>query len=79
MSTSLLKQQLQAYEKTLIEGYLQDNGGNRSKTAIQIGISRRGLLNKIKNYGIVITSQDPAEQELDQEPSTEETGAEAHS
>lgn len=49
---SLLKQLMNEHEKALIERYLLENNGNRSRTAAILGISRRGLLNKIKAHGI---------------------------
>jgi DNA-binding NtrC family response regulator len=39
-------------EKAMIEEALQACRGNRSKTAQKLGLSRRGLLNKIKRYGL---------------------------
>jgi DNA-binding NtrC family response regulator len=56
---SLLKQLMHEYEKALIEQYLQSNNGNRSRTAAVLGISRRGLLNKIKAHGIGAPKADP--------------------
>lgn len=55
---SLLKQLMHEYEQALIEKYLQENNGNRSRTATVLGISRRGLLNKIKAYGIGVRKID---------------------
>ena len=43
---------LQEVEKELILKYLIQNKGNRTKTAENLGISRRGLLDKIKKYQI---------------------------
>jgi len=39
-------------EKAMIQQALRDCRGNRSKTALKLGLSRRGLLNKIKRYGL---------------------------
>jgi DNA-binding NtrC family response regulator len=39
-------------EKALIQQALRDCRGNRSKTALKLGLSRRGLLNKIKRYSL---------------------------
>jgi DNA-binding NtrC family response regulator len=50
---SVLKSLIQQHEKTIIERYLNDNEGNRSRTAEALGISRRGLLNKLKAYGLI--------------------------
>jgi DNA-binding NtrC family response regulator len=50
---SLLKDLIQDHEKSIIERYLKENDGNRSHTAAALGISRRGLLNKLKAHGLV--------------------------
>jgi DNA-binding NtrC family response regulator len=39
-------------EKSLIVQALQENRGNRTKAAQKLGLSRRGLLNKIKRYDL---------------------------
>lgn len=51
---SLLKDLMHVHEKQLLEQHLTAHGGNRSRTAAALGISRRGLLNKIKEHGITI-------------------------
>lgn len=49
---SLLKELMHVHEKQLLERHLTAHNGNRSRTAAALGISRRGLLNKIKEHGI---------------------------
>jgi DNA-binding NtrC family response regulator len=39
-------------ERTLIKEALEECRGNRTRTAEKLGLSRRGLLNKIKRYGL---------------------------
>jgi DNA-binding NtrC family response regulator len=51
---SLLKELMHVHEKQLLEQHLTAHNGNRSRTAIALGISRRGLLNKLKEHGINI-------------------------
>jgi two-component system response regulator HydG len=43
---------LQEVEKTLILKTLEDTGGNRTRAAEILGINRRTLQNKLKEYGI---------------------------
>ncbi|MBI5499030.1 MAG: sigma-54-dependent Fis family transcriptional regulator [Deltaproteobacteria bacterium] len=43
---------LEAVERDLIEKTLRSLGGNRSRTAETLGLSRRALLYKLKRYGI---------------------------
>ena len=43
---------LQEVEKTLILKTLEDTGGNRTRAAEILGINRRTLQNKLKDYGI---------------------------
>lgn len=43
---------LKPYERALIVKYLDANGGNRTHTAIALGMSRRALLLKLKEHGI---------------------------
>lgn len=47
-----LKELIKQIEKSAIGLKLQKNGGNRMKTAKELGISRRALLYKIQEYGI---------------------------
>jgi DNA-binding NtrC family response regulator len=53
---SLFKQEMDRYAKEFIEQALRNHGGNRSHTARYLGMSRRGLLNKIKDLEIEIPS-----------------------
>ncbi|MDD5635879.1 MAG: helix-turn-helix domain-containing protein, partial [Atribacterota bacterium] len=41
---------LKDMEKEMIKKYLVENNGNKTKTAIALGISRRSLQSKIKEY-----------------------------
>ncbi len=43
---------LDSVEKVAIERALAKQGGNRTKAAQELGISRRTILNKIKKYGL---------------------------
>jgi two-component system response regulator AtoC len=43
---------LEAVERDLIEKTLRSLGGNRTRTAAALGLSRRALLYKLKRYGI---------------------------
>jgi two-component system response regulator HydG len=43
---------LQEVEKALILKTLEDTGGNRTRAAEILGINRRTLQNKLKEYGI---------------------------
>jgi two-component system, NtrC family, response regulator AtoC len=47
-----LKDLIKELEKKVIQKKLQENDGNRMKTAKDLGISRRALLYKIQEYGI---------------------------
>lgn len=48
------KQEMKDYDRRLIRKTLEKNKRNVSRTAIELGISRYGLIKKIKRYGIVI-------------------------
>jgi DNA-binding NtrC family response regulator len=39
-------------EQVLVKEALEEAGGNRTRAAQKLGLSRRGLLNKIKRYGL---------------------------
>lgn len=39
-------------ERTMVSDALKKHGGNRTKAAESLGLSRRGLLNKIERYGL---------------------------
>jgi DNA-binding NtrC family response regulator len=40
-------------EQVMVKEALEESGGNRTRAAQKLGLSRRGLLNKIKRYGLV--------------------------
>ncbi|MCK4548208.1 MAG: sigma 54-interacting transcriptional regulator [Candidatus Eisenbacteria sp.] len=48
--TGALAEAVEQMERRLIQAALERNGGNRTRTAASLGLSRRGLLNKIKRY-----------------------------
>lgn len=52
MDSMKLDEALSKLEKLYIEKALSDNNGNRTRAAEMLGISRRGLLYKIKEYGL---------------------------
>ncbi|MFZ6680448.1 sigma-54-dependent transcriptional regulator [Undibacterium sp. Tian12W] len=52
VDTGLLEEQVAALEKRLIVGALNDNQHNHTHAAKQLGISRVGLLNKMRRYGL---------------------------
>ena len=47
-----LKESLEAFEREKIIKALQLNGGNKTKTAKELGVSLRGLYKKLDKYGI---------------------------
>jgi two-component system response regulator AtoC len=47
-------------ERTAIESSLRRNSWHRERTAAELGITRRTLLNKVKDYGIDIPGRDGA-------------------
>lgn len=47
-----LKEAVRRVESRMIRDGLEESGGNRSKAAKALGLSRQGLLNKIAAYGI---------------------------
>ncbi len=53
---------LQEIERRAIEATLNKNNGKRSRSAEQLGISKRGLLNKIKEYGLETSGQETEEE-----------------
>jgi DNA-binding NtrC family response regulator len=55
-----LQGQVEALERRSIRAALAAEGGNRSRTARRLGLSRQGLLNKIDRYGLGAVGQDPA-------------------
>ena len=46
-----LAEQIEALERRVIRATLQAEGGNRSRTATRLGLSRQGLLNKMARFG----------------------------
>lgn len=48
------RQEIKDYDRCLIRRILEKNGRNVSRTAIELGLSRYGLIKKIKRYGIVV-------------------------
>ncbi len=49
-----LKEAIEALEKRMIKQALEKSGGNRTKAAKALGLTRQGLLNKITRYGIEV-------------------------
>lgn len=47
-----LKEEMKRYEKQLISHVLEHLGGNRTRTAVHLGISRRALMYKLQEYEI---------------------------
>lgn len=47
-----LKDQLEEIEKQLVLRSLEEHGWNKSRTAVTLGLSRKGLKNKIVRYGL---------------------------
>ncbi|MBB4267076.1 acetoacetate metabolism transcriptional regulator AtoC [Roseospira visakhapatnamensis] len=47
-----LREAVSAFESQVIRRALAHNGGNRARTAVQLGISRRALLYKLQDHGI---------------------------
>jgi transcriptional regulator with PAS, ATPase and Fis domain len=47
-----LKDQVEHLEKRLLLNALQDCDGNRTRMAEQLGLSRFGLMKKMKRYGL---------------------------
>lgn len=47
-----LKENVKCYEKELIISALAEHQGNRTRTALALGISRRALMYKLQEYGI---------------------------
>lgn len=51
-SQATLHEKVEALERREIEAALVRHGGNRTRTAEELGLSRQGLLNKIERYGL---------------------------
>jgi two-component system response regulator HupR/HoxA len=47
-----LKELVEGLEKRVIEEILQQSGGNKTRAAASLGLSRLGLRKKIDRYGI---------------------------
>ena len=47
-----LQQVIERIERQMVSEALQETGGNRSRAARILGLTRQGLLNKIGRYGI---------------------------
>jgi two-component system response regulator HupR/HoxA len=47
-----LRERLEAVEAQYIRDALQENGGRRSRTAIQLGLTREGLYKKMRRLEI---------------------------
>jgi DNA-binding NtrC family response regulator len=43
----------QAFEKNLLEQTLKSHGGNRTRAARALGLSRQGLYRKLKRHGFL--------------------------
>ena len=56
-SSQTLADAVAELEHRLIAAALTNNGGNQLQAALHLGLSRQGLLNKIKRYGIVTKSR----------------------
>ena len=52
-SHKTLEQHVSALEIALITKAMTDNQGNKTHTAQALGITRQGLINKIKRYGLL--------------------------
>jgi len=49
------KQKVEDFDRSLIKKTLEENKRNVSRTASELGLSRNGLIKKIKRYGITLT------------------------
>ncbi len=47
-----LREQMRALEKEIVERVLKENNGNKTHTAVALGISRRGLYEILDRHGI---------------------------
>jgi DNA-binding NtrC family response regulator len=47
-----LRANVERYEAELIREALEHNGGNKSRTASELGLSRRSFLDKLIKYGM---------------------------
>src|SRR6185369_8620912 len=53
-SAVLLRERVAAIERTEIEGAMREAGGNRSRAARLLGITRNGLAHKIRRLGVAV-------------------------
>jgi DNA-binding NtrC family response regulator len=56
-----LPEEVEELEKVRIREALSACGQNQVRTARKLGLSRQGLINKLKRYGIVVAG-DPADE-----------------
>jgi transcriptional regulator with PAS, ATPase and Fis domain len=47
-----LNQAMEDFEKRVLEAALKKHGGNRTRTAAELGLTPRSIFNKIKKYGL---------------------------
>jgi DNA-binding NtrC family response regulator len=47
-----LNDAVEAYERRVLESVLKQNGGNRTRTAAELGLTPRSIFNKIKKYDL---------------------------
>lgn len=59
-ATGSLKSSLERFEATLIEAKLREVGGNQTRTAELLDISRRSLVEKLRRYGIRTRAPPPS-------------------
>jgi sigma-54-dependent transcriptional regulator len=59
-ATGSLKSSLERFEATLIEAKLREVGGNQTRTAELLDISRRSLVEKLRRYGIRTRAPSPS-------------------
>lgn len=63
-TTVLLRERLAAIERVEIEGALRTAGGNRSRAARLLGITRNGLTHKLRRLGLAFSASHPLHKEL---------------
>lgn len=51
-ATGSLRQQMERYEAQLVREALARNQGNQTRAAAELGVSRRGLIDKLQRYGL---------------------------
>ena len=50
--SAVLRAAVERFEAQLVREALQQNGGNQTRTAAELGLSRRALIDKLQKYGI---------------------------